>query len=122
MDEQVVKKDILLVDDNLSFLKSMQLALRRIGLRCQISQNLQMARDFLSQKNYDLVICDYFMPDCDGKSALDELGSLNRNCLLVLTSSYPLDMEFKKSDRFVFVDKLSLLEWIANNHVEYEAV
>jgi DNA-binding NtrC family response regulator len=120
MEDQILKKEILLVDDNLSFLKSMQLALKKIGLNCQICQNLQMARDYLQDRKYDLVICDYFMPDCDGKSALDELGELNRSCQLVLTSSYPLDMEFKKTDRFVFVDKLSLLEWISDNHVQYQ--
>jgi DNA-binding NtrC family response regulator len=116
------KRQILLIDDNLSFLKSMQLALSKIGFQCRIAQSLEAAEKLLAKEPFDLIICDYFMPDCDGKSALAELGETYRNCRLILTSSYPLDIEFKKSDRFTFVDKLGLLEWLSEKFTELQYV
>jgi two-component system response regulator HydG len=113
---------ILLIDDNLSFLKSMRLALDKIGFTCKIAQSIEAAREFLAGESFDLIICDYFMPDCDGKSALADLGSIYKNCRLILTSSYPLDVEFKKSDRFIFVDKLGLLEWLSEKYTELQYV
>jgi len=115
-------KFILLIDDNLSFLKSMRLALSKIGFQCQIAQSLQAARELCAKNAFDLIICDYFMPDCDGREALMELGKTCKNCPMVLTSSYPLDVEFKKSDRLVFVDKLSLFTWLSDKYSEIQYV
>jgi two-component system, NtrC family, response regulator HydG len=116
------KIQILLIDDNLSFLKSMRLALGKIGFQCQIAQSIEAAKDLLSGETFNMIICDYFMPDCDGKSALAELGEAHKKCRLILTSSYPLDIEFKKSDRFIFVDKLGLLEWLSEKYTELQYV
>ena len=115
------KKKILLIDDSPSFLKSMNLALTKIGFECQIALSLDEARNIKNTHEFDMIICDYFMPDCDGMTALDCLAQIHKGCSLVLTSSYPLDIEFKKSDRFVFVDKLGLLDWLSKKHpvVEY---
>jgi len=116
------KRQILLIDDNITFLKSMRLALGKIGFRCQIAQTIQAARELLAREPFDLIICDYFMPDCDGKTALADLGNVHKNCRLILTSSYPLDIEFKKTDRFIFVDKLGLLEWLSEKYTEFQYV
>jgi CheY-like chemotaxis protein len=81
-----------------------------------------MAEEFLNSSEFDLVVCDYFMPECDGKSALDSLGKMGKKGKMVLTSSYPLDIELKKTDNFTFVDKLSLLDWIAENHAAFQYI
>jgi two-component system response regulator HydG len=116
------RRQILLIDDNLSFLKSMQLALGKIGFRCRIAQSIEAAEELLAKEPFELIICDYFMPDCDGRSALADLGDKYKSCRLILTSSYPLDVEFKKSDRFTFVDKLALLEWLSEKYTELQHV
>lgn len=122
MSAELEKKQILLIDDNLTFLKSVRLALGKIGFKCQIAQSIEAARELLAKESFELIICDYFMPDCDGKSALADLGSTYKKCGLILTSSYPLDIEFKKSDRFTFVDKLGLLEWLSEKYTELQYV
>jgi two-component system, NtrC family, response regulator HydG len=114
------KKHILLVDDSRSFLKSMRLALEKIGFQCKIAESLPIAIEMMELDNFDLIVCDYFMPECDGRSALDSLGRLDKNCPLVLTSAYPLDIEFKKTDRFIFIDKLGLYNWLSEKYVEVQ--
>jgi CheY-like chemotaxis protein len=114
------KKKILFIDDSPSFLKSMNLALNKIGFECQIALNLDEARDLINTHEFDLIVCDYFMPDYDGMTALDCLAQYHKKCPLVLTSAYPLDIDFKKSDRFVFVDKLGLLDWLSKKHAVME--
>jgi two-component system response regulator HydG len=116
------KKRILVIDDNLSFLKSMRLALGKLGFECQISQTVEVALELLEKEKYEMIICDYFMPECDGKEALKKLGDSHPEVQLILTSSYPLDVEFKKSDRFTFVDKLGILSWLSEKYPEVQYV
>ena len=116
------KKNILLIDDNLSFLKSLRMALSKIGYVCEITQSATEARELLDRYSFDLIVSDYFMPECDGKEILQKLGDLHPECRLILTSSYPLDVEFKKSDRFIFIDKLGILEWLTKKYPEVQYV
>ena len=105
-------KAVLLIDDNQVYLETMQKALHKHGFECQTGSSLEDAIGLANDKRYDLIVCDYFMPDTDGQSVLDSLGMINRDCLLILTSSYPLDIKFKRDERFKFVDKAGLLDWL----------
>ncbi|HDS00409.1 MAG TPA: response regulator [candidate division Zixibacteria bacterium] len=112
------KMRILMVDDNLSFLKSTRLALSKLGFECRISQTVEQALELLHNEKFDLIICDYFMPESNGREALKKLGDSCVECKLILTSKYPLDIKFKKSDRFIFVDKLGLPGWLSEKYSE----
>lgn len=114
------KKTILFIDDSPSFLKSMNLALGKLGFECRTASNLEEARSIMDTQRFDMIICDYFMPDCDGMTALERLAKERKDIPLVLTSAYPLDIEFKKSDRFTFVDKLGLLDWLSKKQTVME--
>jgi len=120
--KQTGTKNILLIDDNISFLNSMQIALKKKHLDCQIAHNIQMAEDIIGRMNFDIIICDYFMPDSDGMTVLKEFRNIKQESILILTSNYPLDIEFKKSDRFQFIDKVTLLDWILEKYSKAEYV
>lgn len=105
-------KSILLIDDNEIYCETMHLALEKSGFECRTASTLEAADIAMRQNKFDLIVCDYFMPETDGRSILENLGVIDRDCLLVLTSSYPLEIKFKKGARFLFIDKLCLLDWL----------
>ena len=117
-----VNKSILMIDDNQLYLETMQKALRKNGFECQTCSSLVDAIGRAHDTRFDLIVCDYFMPDSDGQSVLDSLGMINRDCLLILTSSYPLDVKFKRDERFKFVDKPGLLDWLKERYSSVQYV
>jgi len=115
-------KSALLIDDNEIYLETMHLALVKSGFECHTASSLEAANEQLRQNKFDLIVSDYFMPETDGQSVLDSLGSIDQECLLVLTSSYPLDIKFIKGERFLFIDKLGLLDWLKEKYAVIQYV
>ncbi|NIP43686.1 MAG: response regulator [candidate division Zixibacteria bacterium] len=112
------KMRILIIDDNPGFLESTHMALSKIGFDCHNSRTVEQAQELLQEEKFDLIICNYFMPECNGREALKKLGDSDPECKLILTSTYPLDVKFKKTDRFIFVDKLGLVDWLSEKYSE----
>ena len=81
---------VLLVDDNVTNLRILDLQLSRLGMGCTTVTSpraaLELAADGLT---YDIAVLDMDMPDMDGMQLAEALRSFPRNCaapLILLTS------------------------------------
>lgn len=63
--------DVLVVDDNQLVLKSTQGILESWGCRVAIAASLQEVAKIRREADFDLVICDYRLPDSDGIEVYD---------------------------------------------------
>lgn len=65
---------ILIVDDEVDFLKTMQRMLRKEPYRVLTAENGPAALELLETDDVNLVLSDYMMPGMDGMSMLEEIG------------------------------------------------
>lgn len=68
----VYKRDILVIDDDPIFLKSIKIWLED-AFRVSIVRSGDSALKFLEKKNTDLILMDYIMPGMDGKQTLEKI-------------------------------------------------
>ena len=103
---------VLIVDDNLNSLQVLQFALHKKGIKSTCCSDQTQALRFAVDKKYDMIVCDYFMPQIDGRSLLQRIRQFRPDCRLVLTSSYPLGIHCIVDDEIRFIDKCELVEFI----------
>lgn len=79
---------ILIVEDDSDIARLVQLQLKDIGYESDIIENGQQALESLSQAHeYDLVILDIMLPDCDGLTICEQLRLKNQHIpILMLTA------------------------------------
>lgn len=70
----VYKRDILVIDNDPVFLKSIKLWLEE-AFRVSIVNSGDIGLKFLEEKNADLILMDYLMPKMDGKQTLQKIRS-----------------------------------------------
>lgn len=104
---------VLIIDDDRSFLTIVETALSRKGIESFTCSNADEALREASEPRYDIIVCDYFLPEIDGRSLLRKVLSMRRDCELILTSSYPIGMKWTYPDRIEFVDKPDLVRNLA---------
>lgn len=71
-DNDIIKSNILIVDDEEDHAQVMCEALQRLGHRCDVTYNLGEARARLEKKHYDVVVTDLRMGD-SGREGLEVL-------------------------------------------------
>ena len=69
---------ILIVDDEINILMSLEYLLKRKGYEVFIARNGTEALELASEKQPDLVLLDIMMPDVDGYDVCTELKSPER--------------------------------------------
>lgn len=74
LQQDVYKRDILVIDDNPVSLKSIKLWLEDT-FRVSIVNSGDTALKFLEKKHADLILMDYLMPGMDGKQTLEKIRS-----------------------------------------------
>jgi two-component system, NtrC family, response regulator HydG len=79
--------NILLVDDDLSFLDATEELLTMLGHQVQTANCLQQAREFAAAK-YTHVILDLLLPDGSGLHLLDELTEKNDNIKIAFVTGH----------------------------------
>ena len=87
MDERGTR--ILLVDDEPDVLAVCARGLSRAGYEVCAAADASQARDYLSQKQFDLAVLDIHMPDEDGISLLEHAHSVDPALSAVLITGYP---------------------------------
>ncbi len=67
------KKQILVVDDELIWLRSMSAELRKVGYQVKEAQSVSQALSLLAKYRPDLIVSDLRMPDMNGFDLLDKI-------------------------------------------------
>jgi CheY-like chemotaxis protein len=70
---KIRKKQILVVDDELIWLRSMAAELRKIGYQVKEAQSATQALTLLVKYRPDLIVSDLRMPDMNGFDLLDKI-------------------------------------------------
>ena len=83
---------ILIIDDDPHFLRVLQRILSGEKFMVMATSNPCDAIGFLRSNNFDLIICDLRMPDCDGLSILQAIrGAGNEIPVIILTAYGEVD-------------------------------
>lgn len=82
-----MNKKVLIVEDDAPFITLIQLALRDMDFEFDVAREGKSALNKLSQSQYDLVICDYRIPEIHGLEILKTANSHNPTCKTVLISA-----------------------------------
>ncbi|WP_010586826.1 response regulator [Schlesneria paludicola] len=64
---------ILVIDDDIQILSCLRIVLESAGYTTDCTTNGSEALRYCQQKNYDLILCDVFMPDNNGLEVILEL-------------------------------------------------
>ncbi|MDH5354204.1 MAG: response regulator transcription factor [Gammaproteobacteria bacterium] len=83
-----MSKKILIVEDDVDIARLIQLQLRDIGYQSDIIDNGAKALDRLSEsQDYDMLILDIMLPDCDGLSICEQIRKSDQQTpILMLTA------------------------------------
>jgi len=87
-----MNKKVLIVEDDPPFITLIQLALRDMNFDFDVARGGNSALDRLSKSEYDLVICDYRLPEIHGLEVLKTAKKQNPSCQMVLISAAAVDM------------------------------
>ena len=90
--ERKMNKKVLIVEDDPPFITLIQLALRDMNFYFDVAREGNTALDRLSKSEYDLVICDYRIPEIHGLEVLKTAKKQNPDCQTVLISAAGEDM------------------------------
>ncbi|MFH0762593.1 MAG: response regulator [Candidatus Omnitrophota bacterium] len=104
------KRKILLIDDEIDFVKIIGERIRQWGYDVIESSNCKEAIGVLRRSQPDLLILDYKMPDKDGISVLSEIRKINTKIPVIMFTAYPNERSIKESEKLgisAYVPKLS---------------
>jgi len=87
-----MNKKVLIVEDDPPFITLIQLALRDMNFDFDVAREGNSALDRLSKNEYDLVVCDYRIPEIHGLEVLKAAKNQNPGCQMVLISAAAVDM------------------------------
>lgn len=83
------KRRILLADDEADFLKLMGARIRGWGYEVVEAKNGEEAIDAVMNKNPDIVILDYIMPDMDGVEVLRRIRKIDKKIPVIMFTAHP---------------------------------
>ena len=79
---------ILLVDDDLQYIRSTGDWLQGFGYNIDSARSFRDAMEWINRKYYDVAIVDVRLPDGDGFDILRKIKSINENMAVIMISSY----------------------------------
>ena len=104
----VEKAKIMVVDDEESMCKFMQIMLEREGYKAIASQDSKIALERIKKEDYDLVIADLLMPEMSGLELLSKAKSINPDLnFIMMTAFASVDtaVEALKNGAFDYITK-----------------
>jgi two-component system response regulator HydG len=81
-----MKKRILIIDDDLDMCILLNRFLTRNGYEVEEAHDGQHGIDKFKQADYDLVICDYWLGDKEGKEVLEEIKTHDPAAIVLITT------------------------------------
>lgn len=105
---------IMLIDDDYLTLDMLQNALIVNDYECDVYDSSVKAMESYSPYEYDVVLCDYVMPDVNGLEVLRHIKEINPEAVFVLYSAYPDKSVIKEAFEEGATDFLNKpIEWSA---------
>ena len=86
-------KSILIVDDDVGILETLQYLLLNEGYEVAVSRNGQDAVNQYKEIKPNIVLMDIKMPIMNGFNAFFKIKEFDKNAQVILTSSYAIDNE-----------------------------
>jgi DNA-binding NtrC family response regulator len=94
---------VLVLDDEPIVIKSLKMALRKIGCTVEIFQDPELALSRLEEKNFDIVVTDVVMGDIDGIQVLEHVMERSPDTkVIIMTAFAMMEMARKAMDRGAF--------------------
>lgn len=87
MEVPALKKQVLIVEDEIVFAKAVKKRLQRAGYKSEIAKDLEMAREKFESLSPDLVLLDMRLPDGSGLDFLSAIKNGQRSNIAVLVMS-----------------------------------
>ena len=94
---------ILVLDDEPIVVKTLRLALRKIGCGVEVFEDPELALQRLDEKNFDIVVTDVVMGDVDGIQVLEYVMERSpRTKVIIMTAFAMMEMARKAMERGAF--------------------
>ena len=109
------KARILVVDDEKDMLNACQKILDALGYKSILVDNGDLALKLLEHEDFDLILCDLFMPEIDGMQILERVKQIAPFTPMVIFTSYGTinrAVEAMKRGAFDFIEKPFNLEYL----------
>jgi DNA-binding NtrC family response regulator len=84
----MVKKKILVVDDDRDILDLISIKLKKLGFKVCTEKSPLSAFDKINTENFDLILVDQLMPEISGLEFIDLLKRKNNNTPVILMTAY----------------------------------
>ena len=85
---RMAKKNILVVDDELSIREFFSIMLKKEGYEVSLSSNGKEALKVIKKQTFDMVISDIKMPEMSGIELLREVMNINPNLIVIMITAY----------------------------------
>ncbi len=83
------KKNILVVDDDKSILRTFTRILQKSGYEIDVAETGKEAMDKAENQHYDLALVDIRLPDMDGTDLLAKLKTQLQNTVKIMITGFP---------------------------------
>ena len=84
-----MSKKVLLVDDEADFLELMSMRVKKWGYDVLAAKDGKEALSAVENKNPDIVILDFMLPDMDGASVLRQIRKFNKDIPVIMFTAFP---------------------------------
>ena len=86
---QNAKKQILVIDDDKSILRTFTRILQKSGYEIDVAETGKEALEKAQKKKYDLALIDIRLPDMDGTDLLTKMQQIMRDCIKIMITGFP---------------------------------
>ncbi len=94
------KRKILVVDDEIDFLKVITLRLEANNYEVVTAQNGEEALRKIKDEKPDAVLLDILMPDIDGLEVLRRIRKMDENLPIYIITAFSTEERFKVANKF----------------------
>ncbi len=86
MDHSYMK--IAVIDDDRAVLTALNAALSDFGFSVNVFQNPRQGIQWIQENGADIVICDIYMPECDGFEVLKQVKAIDPQCDFIFMTAH----------------------------------
>jgi len=102
---------ILIVDDDKEFLALLSKNIESWGYKTILASGGKEALETIKNKNVDIVVLDYLMPEMDGVETLVKIRRIDKKVPAIMFTSYPDSRSIKGTEKhgiFAYIPKVGV--------------